>query len=161
MINKSTILVMAMLGATPAHACWESDSRPVVLVENAFTLCEDIASSIDTLVTKLLDTSSQNDNSINPLGSDYWDEWAMTSTPETPILTQSIQQHAIGLGFWLPQELADQDDLDYVDWIQNQGVLLSIGLGDKSSDEPRMRFDYQWHDEYEDTFHVQLEFPIN
>jgi hypothetical protein len=161
MINKSTVLTLAILGAAPAHACWESDARPVVLVDEAFTLCEDIATSIDALVTKLLDTNNQNGSPINPLSSDYWDEWAMTTTHETPILTQNIQGNAIGLGFWLPQELADQDDLDYMEWIENQGVLLSIGLGDKSSNEPRMRFDYQWHDKFEDTFHVQLEFPIN
>lgn len=160
MFFKTTCIAVALLSASNAYACWEGRAQSVMLVENAFTLCEDITTSIDHLVNKLLESKSTDSNVANPLISDYWDEWAIASTPEAPLLTQNIQGNAIGLGLWLPQEIADNDDLDYLQWIENQGVMLSIGLGNKKSNEPRMRIDYQWHDKFEDSVHVQVEFPI-
>ncbi len=154
-----TTLAVTLLSASSTFACWEGEQESVVLVEKAFSLCEDITNSVDHLVSQLVDAT----NSItapNPLSTQYWDEWAMNASQHDPFLTQDIQGNAIGLGLWLPQELADDEEMSYMDYIENQGVLLSLGLGAKSSNEPRMRIDYKWHDEYEDTVHVQLEFPI-
>lgn len=85
----------------------------------------------------------------------------MLKSVEDPILTQHVKQGYFGLGFYRPHEFEGNDsDLSYEEWIRTHGVLLSVGIGTKKKNEPRLRLDYQWHDEFEDVVHIQVELPF-
>ncbi|MGF1722413.1 hypothetical protein L4D20_20510 [Vibrio kyushuensis] len=90
----------------------------------------------------------------------YWDDWVLKSESD-PLLTQSIASNYFGFGVWMPPELEDKiNDMSTEEWLMSHGLQLSVGFGDKKSGQPRMRFDYRWHDKYEGDVMMQVEVPF-
>ncbi|MCV5991403.1 hypothetical protein OFO94_35620, partial [Escherichia coli] len=66
-----------------------------------------------------------------------------------------------GLGFWMPEELRDEESkMDTEEWLRSHGLMFSVGFGDKSDGQPRMRFDYRWHEYYDADWMMQIEVPF-
>lgn len=95
-----------------------------------------------------------------PDSSEYWSEWAL-QTKDAPLITQSIKNNYIGLGAWFPEDLEEnQRKMTTEEWLLNHGLQLSIGFGDKKDGEPRMRFDYRWHENQQPDVMMQIELPF-
>ncbi|GAD79808.1 hypothetical protein [Vibrio ezurae] len=156
-LNTTVALVCGTFMAGASEACvFDRDpTRTVVLVNSTLELCDDIITTVDELVDDLLVTTHLKEESTT---LDYWSNW-MLKNVDDPILTQRVEESFFGLGVFRPYEMTSNDDeLSYEEWIKTYGVQLSVGIGEK--DKPRVRLDYQWHDQFEDVFHVQFEVPF-
>ncbi|WP_325205958.1 hypothetical protein [Vibrio sp. 03_296] len=61
----------------------------------------------------------------------------------------------------MPEEYENQvASMTTEEWLRSHGLMFSIGLGDKKSGEPRMRFDYRWHETSEADVMMQIEVPF-
>lgn len=93
--------------------------------------------------------------------SDYWSEWWNLEEDTQPILTENFAFSYFGIGLWLPEEVAEQErKMSTDEWILNHGLKFSLGLGEKQTGKPRMRFDYRWHNEYDGDVMMQVEVPF-
>lgn len=90
----------------------------------------------------------------------YWEEWALKPKDE-PLLTQNISTNYIGVGIWMPDDLVEKEnEMTSEEWLMNHGLQISLGFGEKKSGEPRMRFDYRWHEVYQGDMMMQIELPF-
>ncbi|WP_261875235.1 hypothetical protein [Vibrio rarus] len=145
--------------AASSEACVvdRDPSRSIVLIESTLELCEEFIETVDELVDDLLVSTHLKEQSTT-VG--YWSEWMLQNVDE-PLLTQRVDEGFFGLGIYRPYEMTDNDpDLSYEDWIKTHGLQLSVGIGEKKKNEPRVRLDYQWHERHEDVIHVQVEVPF-
>ncbi len=142
----------------PSYACLSMFEESVVIEKPKFFLCQEISTSVETLVGEFVELLNRNET-YSPIDNDYWNEWALKGD-EQPLLTQRLSDNALGLGLWQPEEYAEIDDMTYREWFDSHGVLLSLGFGDRQSGHPRMRIDYHWHNEHEDNVNVLIEIPI-
>ena len=105
----------------------------------------------------------------NPIGiikpskldySTYWSDWVL-KTQSNPFLSQHYSSGYFGIGVWDPNELEeDEEELSTQEWLMNHGLQFSVGFGEKKAGEPRLRFDYLWHDEKQDNLMMQIEVPF-
>ena len=111
------------------------------MVETTLVLCENLVESVDHLVDSfLVATHIKQEKESTDL--DYWSDW-MLKNVDDPILTQHVSEGYFGLGFYRPEEMTLHDDeLSYEEMIKTYGVLLSVGIGKKRKNEPRVRLDY-------------------
>ncbi|GAM55259.1 hypothetical protein JCM19231_5091 [Vibrio ishigakensis] len=160
-LHTLTALTGCALFSAGASACIEDrdPTESLVMVETTLELCEDLVNSVDHLVDRfLVATHIKQENERTDL--DYWSNW-MLKNVDDPILTQHVSEGYFGLGFYRPEEMTlNDDELTYEEMIKTYGVLLSVGIGEKRKNEPRVRLDYQWHERHEDVFHVQVEVPF-
>lgn len=92
--------------------------------------------------------------------TNYWSEWTL-KTESNPFISQQFADKYFGIGVWAPDEFSDlEDDQSMQDWMMDHGLQFSVGFGEKRIGEPRLRFDYLWHDNEQDQMFMQLELPF-
>ncbi|MGR4988019.1 hypothetical protein [Vibrio sp. WZ-1] len=157
-----TILVStcSLLVVSQAYsACNYVSDRSVVFADNTMSICEDLFDSVGVLNADALRWYQPKVLLDEPI-ENYWEQWAI-KPEETPILTQSLEKNYFGLGIWMPEELRDfERDMTTEEWLKSHGLMFSVGFGDKGDGEPRMRFDYRWHEYYDANWMMQIEVPF-
>lgn len=98
----------------------------------------------------------------SPQSGDYWKGWLVNDKNDSnPIVTQQLDHSYLGLGLWVPSALVERErDMDTEEWLINHGLKFSLGFGERESGEPRVRFDYRWHEEYQADWFMQIEVPF-
>ncbi|MGR5237143.1 hypothetical protein [Vibrio alfacsensis] len=146
--------------ATPASsACNYLSDRSVVFAKNTMPVCEDVFDSVGVLSVDTLSWYEAK-KTLDEQTENYWDEWAIKSE-NTPLLTQNLKKNYFGLGVWMPEELQNyENDMTTEEWLRSHGLMFSVGFGDKNDGEPRMRFDYRWHEYYDADWMMQIEVPF-
>jgi len=160
-MSKSGLIWGTLLLSSVSNACEmygsSSSSQSVMLGQPGvcFSILDGIgytAKSIDSISSYMAEESTDY--------STYWSEWLLQND-SNPILTKSLSSNYIGLGVWVPSELEDQlSSMDTEEWIKSHGLQLSLGFGDMNTGEPRMRFDYRWHEERNGDVMMQVEVPF-
>lgn len=159
---KSTLaLLCSTFVAGSAYAC--SDDRdptqPVIFLSSTLDLCAELVHSVDELVNDLLYATKLKQKTADT-HLDYWSEWVLKNVDD-PMFTQKVDQSYFGVGVYRPYDLTLNDsELSYEELLKTYGVQLSLGIGAKNKNEPRVRLDYQWHLQHEDVMHVQIEVPF-
>ena len=122
------------------------------------SICSDISQGLNTIVEKIY-TLALPEKKKRPAG-DYWSEWAFQMEDE-PIFTRQIDSNYIGVGWFMPNELAGEEGtMSYDEWLLNHGLQLSIGIGETNGSLPRVRVDYRWSQAYDADVMLQLEVPF-
>ncbi|TKF21697.1 hypothetical protein FCV43_10235 [Vibrio genomosp. F6] len=159
MLKKMFIASMLTVAYAPSiYAGCDFFSNESVMLESKSSWCDSIANGVDMISSKVSTLGGLLEEEKMP--NTYWAEWALRPEDE-PILTQNISSNYIGLGIWMPDELAENENqMTTEEWLTNHGLQISIGLGEKKSGEPRMRFDYRWHEVYQGDVMMQIELPF-
>ncbi len=153
--SACTLLVISQASA----ACNYISDRSVVFVDNTIPVCEDVFESASVLITDTLNWSTTPAALDESIGK-YWEQWAFQKK-ETPILTKNLKKNHFGLGIWMPEDLMEEESkMNTEEWLLSHGLLFSVGFGNKGDGEPRMRFDYRWHDSYDADWMMQIELPF-
>ncbi|MGR5067723.1 MULTISPECIES: hypothetical protein [Vibrio] len=160
MVRMVVFSACALLVATQASsACNYLSDRSVVFVNNTMPVCEDVFDSVGVLSVDTLSWYEEI-KVTDELTDNYWDEWAIKSL-DTPLLTKNHKNNYFGLGVWMPEELqGDENKMTTEEWLRSHGLMFSVGFGDKNDGEPRMRFDYRWHEYYDADWMMQIEVPF-
>jgi hypothetical protein len=137
-------------------ACDAFNSSSVVIKQNS-ELCGDPSDALDNITERFLSLFTQAEEDAKSKEGHYWEEWAF-NTENTPIISGRLDKNVLGVGFWAPHDL-ESTELNYEEWLQNQGVQVSFAVGDKGK-EPRVRFDYRWHDAHTPDVLFQVELPF-
>ncbi len=161
MSKCSAILVVSLLTASQyaSAACNnEYDDRSVMLQDNdEFSLCLDIIEGINSFTDSILSVGGLIKD--EPAANDYWSDWVLKNDAD-PLITQQVSQSYFGVGVWIPEELDEDNSLTTEQWLMSHGLQLSVGLGNKSPDTPRVRFDYRWHETHDGDVMMQVEVPF-
>lgn len=153
-VTTASVLIAAF--SMPANASCDLFSEESIMLSK--DECIGISDSFESFGREIITFGGLLDEEPEPL--DYWSEWAL-QTKDAPIITQSIASNYIGIGMWLPEDLEeDQNQMRPEEWLMNHGLQLSVGFGDKKNGEPRMRFDYRWHENQEPDLMMQIELPF-
>ncbi|MCF8779307.1 hypothetical protein LZU85_10895 [Vibrio sp. IRLE0018] len=157
---KKTLLccfVSMLFAGQAAASCALLEERSIMLPDNEFEVCTTLEEKLSFLRDNAI--AWWNKEKVESR-QDYWDEWAM-KPKDNPVLSQNLSDKHFGLGFWLPDELENQvAKMTTEEWLKSHGVMFSLGFGDKKAGEPRMRFDYRWHDAQEADLMMQIEVPF-
>ncbi|MGF1754111.1 hypothetical protein L4C33_10990 [Vibrio makurazakiensis] len=153
----ASILIAAF--SMPASASCEFFSEESIMLTESN--CLSLSNSLDSIGREIITMGGLlEDESANAEPVDYWSEWALQSK-DAPLLTQSVANNHFGLGMWIPEELDSQkNDMSTEEWLMNHGLQLSLGFGNKEDGEPRMRFDYRWHEDEKADVMMQIEVPF-
>ncbi|MEZ9321507.1 hypothetical protein AB4161_14270 [Vibrio sp. 10N.286.51.E5] len=161
---KSAIPATLIMAACsmPAYAeCdfFSLDSIMLTSDEDEDDNCLDFSTSIESFGQRMMEISGLSDDEPEST-PDYWSDWVL-QTKDSPLLTQSIESNYVGLGMWFPEDLEDEQyDMSTEEWLMNHGLQLSIGFGEKVEGQPRMRFDYRWHNSRDADLMMQVELPF-
>ncbi|WP_299689747.1 hypothetical protein [uncultured Vibrio sp.] len=162
---------MKLKSAIPATLLITACSMPVSAECDFFSLdsimltskdessCLDFSTSIESFGLRMLEITgfAEEEAASKP---DYWSDWALQSK-DAPLLTRSSESNYVGLGMWFPEELeGEQYDMSAEEWLLNHGLQLSVGFGEKVDGQPRLRFDYRWHDSHDADLMMQVELPF-
>ncbi|MEZ8546483.1 hypothetical protein AB6D12_03210 [Vibrio cyclitrophicus] len=154
----ATLIIAAC--SMPAYAdCDFFSLDSIMLTSGDENSCLNFSTSIESFGQRMLEISgfSGGDSESKP---DYWSDWVIQSKG-SPLLTQSLESNYVGLGMWFPEDLEDEQyDMSTEEWLMNHGLQLSIGFGEKVEGQPRMRFDYRWHDSRDADLMMQVELPF-
>ncbi|WP_146448741.1 hypothetical protein [Vibrio kanaloae] len=159
---KSTIPAALIIAACslPAYAeCYFFSLDSIMLTSDSENNCLDFSTSIESFGQRMMEISglSAEEAESTP---DYWTNWVLQSK-EAPFITQSLESNYVGLGMWFPEDLEDEQyEMSTEEWLLNHGLQLSIGFGEKVQGQPRMRFDYRWHDSSDADLMMQVELPF-
>ncbi|MDW1647145.1 hypothetical protein [Vibrio sp. Vb2976] len=125
MVRVVLFSACALLVVTQAHsACNYFSDRSVVFEDNTLPICEEILDSIGVLSTEALIWYAAEAKLEGPT-ENYWEEWAI-KPEETPLLTQNLEKNYFGLGFWMPEELRDEESkMDTEEWLRSHGLMFS------------------------------------
>ncbi|MDF2155155.1 hypothetical protein [Vibrio sp. CAU 1672] len=158
MVTRGILSALLWLAAVQTSiACSYLSDRSVVFSDNTQEVCEEVLDSIAN--AELLHWEIAKSQAEGPVKS-YWEQWAIQSA-DTPLITQNLEKNYFGLGIWMPDELrAEERDMSTEEWLKNHGLLFSVGFGNKTDGEPRMRFDYRWHELYDADWMMQIEVPF-
>lgn len=161
--KMSFVLVFGLLSAT-ANACeknYYGIANTVAIPETylQFRECEPDKRAIENSATGALNYDALTKPATRDY-SDYWSDWVL-KTESNPFLSQHYSSSYFGIGVWDPNKSdEDQEDLSTQDWLMDHGLQFSLGIGEKKAGEPRLRFDYLWHDEKQDNLMMQVEVPF-
>ncbi|WGV98423.1 hypothetical protein QF117_00190 [Vibrio sp. YMD68] len=166
---KAVILLLLVIAPFGVSACdlFESSTNyrvdSVVLSNSSSGINNGVCFSVDDTLNyaqkQWIALSDTFDDEPTVIGS-YWDDWVMNSASD-PFVTQNVSSNYFGLGVWMPSVLEDQlSSMSTEEWLMSHGLQLSVGFGDKKSGEPRMRFDYRWHEKYSGDVMMQFEVPF-
>ncbi|EIO5098739.1 hypothetical protein LQN35_004099 [Vibrio parahaemolyticus] len=160
MARVAVFSACALLVVTQANsACNYLSDRSVVFEDNTMPICEEIFDTVGVLSTDTLDWYAAEATAEGPT-ENYWEEWAIKSQ-DIPFLTQNVDKNYFGLGIWMPEELREEENkMTTEEWLRSHGLMFSIGFGNKADGEPRMRFDYRWHEYYDGDWMMQIEVPF-
>ncbi|TKE96199.1 hypothetical protein FCV44_12195 [Vibrio kanaloae] len=159
---KSTIPAALIIAACslPAYAeCDFFSLDSIMLASDSENNCLDFSTSIESFGQRMMEISglSAEEAESTP---DYWTDWVLQSK-EALFITQSLESNYVGLGMWFPEDLEDEQyEMSTEEWLLNHGLQLSIGFGEKVQGQPRMRFDYRWHDSSDADLMMQVELPF-
>ncbi|GEM_PF-922694 len=132
-----------------------ADSSPTMLPASG--VCFSILDSMGYASKQLLALGLFEES---PADSSYWADWFLKADSD-PLFTHKLATSYIGFGVWIPSELLDeQSDMSTEEWLMSHGLQLSIGFGEKKAGEPRMRFDYRWHEDFDSVVMMQIEVPF-
>ncbi|MCC4786810.1 hypothetical protein AB6E39_02065 [Vibrio splendidus] len=154
----ATMIIAAC--SMPAHAdCDFFSLDSIMLTSDDENNCLDLSTSLESFGQRMMELSGLSEGEPEST-ADYWSDWVIQSK-DAPLLTQSLESNYVGLGMWFPEDLEDdQYDMSTEEWLMNHGLQLSIGFGDKVEGQPRMRFDYRWHDSRDADLMMQVELPF-
>ncbi|MEZ9127760.1 hypothetical protein CWO33_10720 [Vibrio splendidus] len=154
----ATMIIAAC--SMPAHAdCDFFSLDSIMLTSDDENNCLDLSTSLESFGQRMMELSGLSEDEPEST-ADYWSDWVIQSK-DAPLLTQSLESNYVGLGMWFPEDLGDdQYDMSTEEWLMNHGLQLSIGFGDKVEGQPRMRFDYRWHDSRDADLMMQVELPF-
>ncbi len=160
MVRVAAISAYVLFVISPANAaCNYVSDRSVVFADNTKNACEAQSDSASKLTTDTLHWSASQ-LALDKSEKNYWDQWAYKKD-YTTMLTKNLQKNHFGLGLWMPEDLMEEEnEMQMDDWLLNHGLMLSVGFGNKSDGEPRMRLDYRWHDYYDADWMMQIELPF-
>ncbi|WP_117235117.1 hypothetical protein [Vibrio maerlii] len=160
MIKRTALITLSMLAMSQQvnAACELSFDRSVMLQDEAeSSLCLDIVDGLTSFTDNLLSVGGLLDEDVEQ--DNYWSDWVLSNN-EDPFITQQVSQSYFGLGVWIPEELDQDKNLTTEEWLLSHGLQLSVGLGDKNSDTPRVRLDYRWHETHDGDLMMQVEVPF-
>jgi hypothetical protein len=163
-VIPATLIIAACNMSAHAHAHAHADCDffslgSIMLTSDDENSCLDFSSSIESFGQRMLEISGLSDEEPEST-ADYWSDWVIQNK-DTPLLTQSLESNYVGLGMWFPEDLEDEQyDMSTEEWLMNHGLQLSIGFGEKVDGQPRMRFDYRWHDSRDADLMMQVELPF-
>ena len=163
-VIPATLIIAACNMSAHAHAHAHADCDffslgSIMLTSDDENSCLDFSSSIESFGQRMLQISGLSDEEPEST-ADYWSDWVIQNK-DTPLLTQSLESNYVGLGMWFPEDLEDEQyDMSTEEWLMNHGLQLSIGFGEKVDGQPRMRFDYRWHDSRDADLMMQVELPF-
>jgi hypothetical protein len=121
--------------------------------------CLDFSTSIESFGQRIMEISGLSDDEPEST-QDYWSNWVIQGKGTT-LVTQNLDSNYVGLGMWFPEDLEDEQyDMSTEEWLMNHGLQLSIGVGYKVEGQPRMRFDYNWHNSRSANLMMQVELPF-
>ncbi|MEZ8123019.1 hypothetical protein ACED64_00810 [Vibrio splendidus] len=154
----ATMIIAAC--SMPAYAdCDFFSLDSIMLTSDDENNCLDLSTSLESFGQRMMELSGLSEDEPEST-ADYWSDWVIQSK-DAPLLTQSLESNYVGLGMWFPEDLEDdQYDMSTEEWLMNHGLQLSIGFGDKVEGQPRMRFDYRWHDSRDADLMMQVELPF-
>ncbi|WP_295891863.1 hypothetical protein [uncultured Vibrio sp.] len=158
------MLMLLVFTSFGVNACDLFESNPSyrvdsVVLSNNTGVCFSVDETLNYAQKQWLALSNVLDDEPTTIGS-YWDDWVLNSASD-PFVTQNISSNYFGLGVWMPQHLEDElGEMSTEEWLMSHGVQLSVGFGDKKSGQPRMRFDYRWHEKYDGDVMMQVEVPF-
>lgn len=169
--GKPSLVVILALGAisAPVHACDLFDTRYPAqshhgvdsVVMKSPGVCFSVKDGMDYVANTFSALRVKPGSNQFDVGTSYWDQW-LISGEYAPFLTQRLSNNYFGVGVWLPEELEqDVHMMTYEEWLLSHGLQFSFGIGDKSAGEPRLRFDYRWHESYQGDIFMQFEIPID
>lgn len=155
---SATMVIVAY--SLPAHAdCDFFSFDSIMLTSDDEDNCLDFSTGLESFGQRKIDLSGLSEGEPEST-TGYWSDWVIQSK-DAPLLTQSLESNYVGLGMWFPEDLEDdQYDMSTEEWLMNHGLQLSIGFGDKVEGQPRMRFDYRWHDSRDADLMMQVELPF-
>jgi hypothetical protein len=133
------------------------DDSIVVQHSNDTAACTVLFDKLDYLFEELRDLDVFTDDS--PQVHDYWTEWTY-AIAEEPMITSQIAKNKLGIGFWSPNDLSPEEYDDYEEWLRDQGVHLTLGVGGHDKESLRFRLDYQWHQSRKGGVVMQFEMPF-
>nr|WP_246225532.1 hypothetical protein [Vibrio agarilyticus] len=149
MISILTVALAAQVNAS----CLLTSERSIMLAASPW--CDEVRLVADEVSDKLF-------RWLKPETSptDYWQQWSLKSR-DNPVVSSRLSDNYFGLGFWMPEKLEeDAHDMTTEEWLRSHGLLFSVGFGERQKGEPRMRFDYRWHDDADSDLMMQVEVPF-
>ncbi|MGR5251767.1 hypothetical protein ACPV5S_06125 [Vibrio astriarenae] len=130
------------------------------VVVNSSGFCYSVQESLNFVSDTFANLMVSESTNQFDFDTEYWDQWLIKSQSD-PFLTQRLANNYFGLGVWMPSKLEDDvDQMSYDEWLLSHGLQFSFGVGDKKAGEPRLRFDYRWHEKHQGDFFMQFEIPI-
>ena len=153
------VIGFSVSGILPALACDDFTGSSVVVKKEVSSVdCEGVAGTTEGISDKFLDLFTQQQPEKEEK-DDYWGEWAF-NTENNPIVSGRLEKKVVGVGLWLPEELSEtEDEMPYDEWLKSHGLQVSFAVGDKGK-EPRVRFDYRWHEVHDGNLMFQVELPF-
>ncbi|MGF1687281.1 hypothetical protein L4C36_11395 [Photobacterium japonica] len=142
-----------------AHLASCSSDKPVLMPSDAGNTA--IPATASTSQRDDVLRMEWSDKSAQARGT-FWDNWAKKL--DSPVVSSNSDSSFYGLGFWLPDRYAKDDDMQFEntkDWLKKYGLQMSFGVGGEDNQSPRVRFDYRWHEESDlDDVFIQVEIPF-
>ncbi|WP_240205604.1 hypothetical protein [Vibrio sp. CyArs1] len=159
----SCIALVVVVNSPLAFAFCESNTnKSVVLkVTEEESFCSLISKPFNYIGNQVITLGGliEDEPPINSLQDSYWDQWLLTQESE-PVLTGNIENSFVGIGLWVPEEIArHKDEMSMQEWLMAQGLHFGVGFGEKGK-EPRLRLDYRWHQDYQGDMMMQVEVPF-
>lgn len=125
----------------------------MLLSQEVPSICEETREGVETLwadFQQLHMFDEEQDTS-------YWEYWG-TDMVDNPMISSGIKQSHFGLALWQPNDEDVVSDMTYSEWMMSHGFQFSLGFGEPN--QPKFRFDYQWHEFKDDHFSFQVEVPF-
>lgn len=162
MTKISFALVFSLLSASIFACEYEyygvRDNGLSAETTSVFTDCSPKEPSLNASKNNHLDYDSLG-NAPRKDYEGYWSDWVL-KTESNPFLSQHYSDSYFGIGVWSPTEFEDEEELTTQEWLMNHGLQFSVGFGEKKLGEPRLRFDYMWHEDEQDNVMMQVEVPF-
>lgn len=164
MLAKFCIIVGLLFSPWVAASFCESDNpKSVVFKEQEFDLCKEVVKPFSYLsdkVTLLTNMLEQDKSPQQEVTESYWEQWLLAQESE-PVFTGRLDDKSvIGFGLWMPEDLEEiETEMSMKEWIASQGLHVGLGFGEKGK-EPRVRFDYRWHEDDHLNMMMQVEVPF-
>jgi hypothetical protein len=153
---RLAVLCTVLLSSGSVLAC-ESSQPSSVVVQKSSEICSKLSGALDGITEQFLSLFRQAEDDEKRQKDHYWEKWAF-NTENTPIISGKVDKNVVGLALWMPEDI-DEAALSYDEWLESQGFQVSFAVGDKGK-EPRVRFDYRWHDAHTPDVMFQVEVPF-
>ena len=159
----SCLALIVVVTSPLTYAFCENNSNKSVVLKATEdeSFCSIITKPINYISNQVVTLGGliEQKDPISSLQDSYWDEWLLNQESE-PLLTGNIEKSYVGIGLWVPDEIArHKDEMSMQEWLMAQGLHLGVGFGEKGK-EPRLRLDYRWHQDHQGDMMMQVEVPF-